>query len=555
VTPFIHFRLWLREAPDGERLAAGLAGLLFIALLVWALVPTGGSGAGGLVAAGAGTLTPGTSAGRSVTGAQSSGGSTAQASTQAGVGAGGTGTVNGSSGVGGVSAGAVGAGGVSTAPAGDGGAAPGGASPGGSSGSAGGPSGTAGGPSGTTSSCPTGASPSEGVTASQIHIGIALVALGGSVANSTFGVPTVQQQQQDFAAVVDAINKSGGVQCRQLVANYYQGDPLDQSNEHAVCLQAVQDHDFALLDPEALDTPTSARDCAPQNKVPLFDAAPIDDAEASQYAPYLMSTTASLDQTTKNLVYGLRQVGFFKSFKKIGVLEDDCYPDVKSSFASYMSQIGITGSEMSAADFGCPTDEPPPTNAQQAVLQFEAAGVTNVIDIGTGAPEVTNFTSFAQTQGYHPRYAMADFNWVAVTSASYEAPNATNFNGALSITPGALGAQNSGLPLGPALATCDQILTSHGLTPAEKQGQFFGGVTCNLLWTLQQAANHDPTLSRAGLRAGLDEVGSLALSFPNGPATFNASHPATGGGSWRPLDYASSCACWKVLSAAWQPDF
>ncbi|MHB8465964.1 MAG: type 1 periplasmic-binding domain-containing protein [Acidimicrobiales bacterium] len=526
MTPSMQFRLWLREAPGGERLAAGIGALVLAALIAWVVVPTNGRSSSGLLAAnGASSLSAGSAGAGAVAGTVAG-----QTRAQPNRDAGGTGT--GSSQTGGAG------------PAGPGGQVVDNGGPAQASASRGG-----------TSGCPTGSSPSTGVTATQLHVGIALVALAGSVGNTTFAVPTVEQQQQDFAAVVDAVNKAGGVQCRQLVATYYQADPLDQSNEHAVCLQAVQHHEFALLDPEALDTPTSARDCVPQHKLPLFDVAPVDALEVSQFAPYLVSATASLEQTTKNLVFGLRQLGFFNGFKKIGVLEDDCYADIKSDFASYMAQIGIRTSDMSVADFGCPTDTPPPTQAQQAVLQFEAAGVTHVIDIGTGSPEVTNFSSFAQSQGYHPRYGLADFNWVAVTSSSYEAPNASNFNGAISITPAAFGAQNSGTPLGAAIVACDQIMASHGLPPVEKQGQFFGGTVCNLVWLFVHAAERDPSLSQSGLRDGLDQLGHYDLSFPSGPATFTTAHPGTGGGSWRPVTYNGGCACWKVLNPTWQPDF
>lgn len=403
--------------------------------------------------------------------------------------------------------------------------------------------------------CSQAVEPSAGVTAQDIHIGVAVVAISGSVGNNLFGLPSPQQQQSDYAAAVDAINKSGGIQCRRLVASYYQGNPLDQSGEHSICLQAMQDHDFAVLDSEALDNPPSNRDCLPQNGVPLIDVAPLGTNELAQFSPYLFTDNESYAETARNFVLGARQRGWFPRGAKIGALEEDCVPELRSQFQADMAAAGIPASLIDVYDYGCPVDTVPPNQVEQAVLQFQSAGVTNVIGLETTATTLPNFSKLAQNQGYHPHYGMPDFGAVATTETANNEPDRSNFDGALAVTPTAYGAQNSGLPSSPATARCDQILTTHGQPRLEDQGVFYGGAACNLVWTFEQAAIQDRGLSRQGLSSGLERVGSFQFSFPGGPQDFGPAHPDTGGGYWRAVGFAGACGCWKVLDPTFRPSF
>src|SRR5687768_9315702 len=45
VTPLLQFRMWLRRGPSSERIAAGLASVLLVALMAWGVGSLGGTGA------------------------------------------------------------------------------------------------------------------------------------------------------------------------------------------------------------------------------------------------------------------------------------------------------------------------------------------------------------------------------------------------------------------------------------------------------------------------------------------------------------------------------
>ena len=536
MSPFLQFRLWARRAPSVERVSAGLAGLVVVALLVWALVPGSGAGSGSRSVQAGGT-TPGTNS--SSASAQAG---TPSAGAQPGAGP----TSSGSASLAPASAGVTSGSGSSNSGGTAGTSSPGAAAPGGA---------TAGAAS-SSSSCSNLTSTDQGVTPSQIHVGVVLVNLEGQAGNSLVGVPSPQQQQADFQAVFDSVNASGGVQCRKLVPTYYEGNPLDQAEEHATCLQIVQDKPFALLDVSAIDTPPSTRDCVPEAHIPFFDTVPLLKSEAQQqFYPYMFTYQGEYDHIMRDFAYGARQEGWFSGAQKVGILEEDCPQEVNANIAESLAEVGWSGSRVTTFDYGCPSGLIPPNEQEQAVLSFKTSGVTNVIDAVGGAGSSNDFSRVAQEQDYKPKYGIPDGGAVATFQSASFAPDPSNFNGALAITALQYGADTTPVPFSASTAKCDQIMAAGGQPPAEKQGVGFGGVACDQVWELVAGLTHDPTVTRAQLAAGLDSSGPLDFSFPDGPAVFDKPKVVTGGQFWRPVVYDGPCTCWKVKDATFRPNF
>jgi hypothetical protein len=404
--------------------------------------------------------------------------------------------------------------------------------------------------------CGTAGATDQGVTAKEIHIAIALVNLAGAAGNGLVGVPPVEQQQGDFQAVIDDLNKNGGIQCRKIVPTYYQGNPLDQSQEHSTCLQIVQDKPFALLDVSAIDTPPASRDCVPQAKIPLFDVVPILQSEAQKdYFPYEFTYFGQWDTIMRDTVLGARQLGWFDGAQKIGLLEEDCAPEMNTQLEGNLAQIGIQSSQISRFNYGCPPGLLPPNQTAQAVLQFKTSGVDHVIDVGIAG--ANDFSKQAQQQQYHPKYLLPDGGAVATFQSPQFAPDATNFDGALAITSSQYaGDHTPGVTLSAATKHCDEVMAAGGQPPLEQQGVAFGGVACNLTWMFAAAASHNQGLTRANMVNGLDQSGSLDMSFPQGPAKFDARpRNVTGGQFWRPVVYDGKCPCFRVADPTFRPNF
>jgi len=396
----------------------------------------------------------------------------------------------------------------------------------------------------------------QGVSATQINIDVDVANLGGQAGNSLVGLPSAQQEEATYQAAIDAANGAGGVRCRKLVAKYYEVNPLDQSSLEAACLQIVADHPFALLD-EGLSSPAGSptpRDCPPSYQVPEFGTQPLSQAEHDRFAPYLFSDGSTAEGVVNDWVFAAHQLGWFVGAKKIGLLEQDCVPDINHLALSDLAKVGIPLSQTTTFDFGCPNAIPPPNQVEQAVLQFKTAGVTHVMDDG-GVYE-NYFSKAAKAQDYQPKYSVGDQGTIALWDNPNFGPDPQNFSGALAITPTQYGAENTpGTAFNSQTSTCDKAMAAKGLPAAEHSPDGLSGVACVGVDMFVTAADRAPVLRRVDLAAGLQQAGHLDFSFPIGPGNFAASHGLHGGGYWRADTWYTACACFRVSDATFSPSF
>ncbi|HEX5268500.1 MAG TPA: ABC transporter substrate-binding protein [Acidimicrobiales bacterium] len=396
------------------------------------------------------------------------------------------------------------------------------------------------------------------MSANQIRIGVVLLSLAGPVGNQAVGVASPQAQQDMAQALIDDINKAGGVQCRKLVPTYYQVNPVDSVNQHSECLQIVQDGVFAVIDGGGFSYPIASRDCVVQNKIPLYSQVGIVPTEGNQqFYPYLFSPAATYDVDMRDVALGAKARGFFSSssgFHLLGVLDDDCTPEVNADLDTALSLAGVRPAQISRFVFACPPSGfAPPSAMAQAVEQFKLAGVTNVIPV-TGGGSFDTFTKIAQQQDFRPRYAVSDYDGLSSTVESTQGPDPQNFDGAVATIPWRTGQLASGLPADPATQRCNQEMTAHGL-PTMAEASAIQGVYCALLTMFTTSAERAPRLTRTALVDGLDASGTVGFSFPFADGTFNRAHKIAGGDYWRPIQWHAGCTCWKVLDPAFQPSF
>lgn len=543
MSPFFQFRLWLERASAASKASSAAATAIVVALLVWIAVPSTNSA----------ISVTSLGAGNSSQGAGSSGGGSGS------VGAAGT-SGNGAAASGSTQANATGSGAPSASTTGTGtsGAVA-------SSSGAGSATGPSSGASSTASTLPraSNSSPTGAGTAScsghgrPFKLGVVLIEIGSGSAslNGTFGVPQPSEQQADFQAAMDTINKAGGIDCHPVQGDYQTYNEIDPSTARSACLTFVQNHDFAVLNGFL---PSNSDVCPLQNHLPVFEEILIPGATARQYYPYYFSIAGSIDVVFNNAAQALGHMGYFgsaKGFKKLGVFYRDCIAGEYQSWIADVEAAGVPASAISSFDVGCPASVASPSTVEQAVLQFQQAGVTTVSTIDEAA-DLQEFTKEARGQGFRPQYVLPDDGTVATSGSSAAfAPDPTNFNGAIAITAYQYGAIASHLPETAATKTCDQIMTSHGQPSVYNSGDQYAGAVCNSLWMFQAAASHDPSLTQAGLAAGLGQAGSVAMSFPNGPDNFSVPGTTTAGEYWRPVSFHGSCSCWMVDSATFQPSY
>lgn len=546
MTPFLQFRIWFRRAHAGQRVSAIGAVAVVLALLVWAAVPSGNPAqssvaVGGTSSSGAQGLSGGSGA-PTATGA--SGGGSAGSAGSAGAATPSSGAVSGGTGSTGGTPGAVSSGSATGAP--------------GATGSAGGTvpavaSGATGATGGTGSTAPAGSTTQSCTKRGTMKIGVVVPTAAGGSINSVIGNPPTAQEESDYAAVLDSVNKAGGVDCYNLVGDYATADLTNPSSAQSGCLQFVQDKVFAVL---GGFEPLFSDDCLLQAHIPTFDQLAIPQGSAQKYYPYYFSDYSTYEVLYKNFVQAVDRMGYFGAghgFAKLGVFYESCNPEIHQALMADLAAVGVSGSKVSTYNLGCSGAFAPPNVIAQAVLQFKAAGVTTAT-IDDDIADAQTISDTASAQGWHPAWILPDYGEVAVTGSASEHPNASEFNGAVAITSSQYGAIGSNLPETPGTQQCDQIMKSHGLPTVYQSGDQFAGSACSQVWMLVAGLEHG-SLSAAGIVAGLQAVKSVTLSFPLGPNDFSAPGTTTGGQFWRTDTYNGTCQCWKVVNPAWSPSF
>jgi len=516
VRPSQEFRLWARRAPAPERAAAAVATVIALALLAWLLAPgsnpttdlaAGSSGAGP-----SGTAPAAGDGVSGVSGSAATGGSGAGTANQPVVGAG----------------------------------APSGAAPKAATGGAGTGAALAAG-------CPPAPAGTPGITATQIKVAIALTEVVGPAANSLFGIPSSAEQKNDYLAVVDDINRAGGIACRTVVANFYTVNPADQNQMHQQCLTIAASGVYAVLDAGGFAAiTTEPLTCFAQKRLPYFGAYLVPAWQALQFYPYILAFS-TYESVYRDTVFGLKSLGFFdptRGFKKLGYFFHNCDPRRIDVFRRSLQQT-VPDSQVVSYDLGCPTAFASPSDIQQAILRFRQAGVTHVTEAGA-IGDVSNFTTTAEQQGFRPKYGFPDEALVQISYGSMR-PNPNNLNGAIAITTSRNGENTTpGLPLAPGTAHCNAILAARQLrTPYEEPAG--AGNACSLMWMFQATVNHAPSLAAVALGAGLQRARSIEFSFPQGPNDFTADRTVSGGQFWRPLEFHGDCQCWRVMDPAFRP--
>jgi hypothetical protein len=543
MTPFLQFRIWARRASAAQLAATVLAASAALALIIWAAVPSARS----IQSVGTGGLSTGASASSNGAGGTGPGGNS-------------TGAVGSSSGLPGSSKGAGSTGG------GSGGTGPVGGS-GGGSGSGGTGSGSGATQSGGTTPVSSVSSPGGNTTTggtSQtgaaacskmgvLKIGVALPEAAGGTLNSIVRAPPVADEEADYSAVFDSVNKAGGVACYDLSPDYFQADETNPSSVQSGCLKFVQDKVFAVLggfEPASPDT------CLLQNHLATIEQLSIPAGDAHQYYPYYLAADATYETLYKNFVDASNQLGYFgtaKHFKKLGIFYRDCSAEVNRALLADLAAVGISGSKVDTVDLGCPAEFASTTTIESGILRFKNDGVTTVT-FDNDIIDIQNISNQAASANFYPFWDFPDDGAIAITASANFHPNSSEFNNAVSISDLAYGAIDSHLPLTPGTVACNKIMSSHGLVSVYQSPDNFAGSTCSLIWLLVAGIQHGGA-NPASLAAGLQAAKSVQISYPNGPNDFSAPGTTTGGEYWRPVTYHSSCQCWTVIKPDFSPSF
>jgi hypothetical protein len=300
---------------------------------------------------------------------------------------------------------------------------------------------------------------------------------------------------------------------------------------------------------------TTDQTCIAKAKIPNFWATPPHLPDVQKYSPYIMSYQPNFDELIKHYIHGAKNLGFFDGMRKLGILEQTCYPDENTAIARELRSVGIDPGQASVFNYGCDSSSVngDPSKDTAAVLQFKRAGVTHIVNVAYAND--ANFSRAADQQQYHPKFAhMEDASATAIQTGTQKPGN--SFNNTLLIETIETGAPNTpNYHYNRATMDCTKIMHSVGLPgPQEKPDAVYFGLACNHIAMFAAAAARAPALVRSQIATGLSKVGDISLAYPAGPERYDDPAVPTGGQYWRPGRWVTSCECWRVTDVRWHSD-
>lgn len=384
---------------------------------------------------------------------------------------------------------------------------------------------------------------SQGVTASDIKLGIAVldlrairqIGLGGALAGTT---PAEAQAYYRF--FIDEANRAGGVLGRKIVPAFTTFDPTDPSTDRRACLALTEDDKVfaAVIEPGFFGDAVLC--FTEEHGVPALEYSAEPDEWYRRSRGLLFTPGMSGDRLLRSLVRQLDGRGALRG-KKIGVVsttspteklpvDDALLPALES--AGYAVAYRSTISEQ--------TDQQP-SQIPVEISQMRRAGVDYVIWV-SNALVFTQWAQTAEGQGYRPAYAMTDINSASNDFTVQNVPGSTT---AVALTAIRDGEHHAKLAEPPKDAACRQRYERASGQVLERGGAKYQTAlrACGWVELFVAAARKAGTgLTPQSFSAAMQSVGPFDFPYfaPGAftPGKFGLADQV------RPKTYSSGCRCW-----------
>jgi hypothetical protein len=375
----------------------------------------------------------------------------------------------------------------------------------------------------------------QGVTPKTIKLGF-LIANTSNLAAAGFNVGVNGDQGKVVTAWFNELNRTGGIDGRQLTNYNYTFDVLDTNDMTAGCKTMTQDQKvFSVITTGGYDS-TAQLCIAKENKTPLISTDPEPASWYPQSAPYLWATFMNKDRLFLNQAKWLASSGYVRSTDKVGVIYHDIpnvAPSVTGTLLPALARNGIHPTDVVklASDSNQALAQ-----IQNAVLDMRTKGVTFVI-FDMNLIFKTQFMQYAQNQQWFPRYTDTDeyFGCEDFVTTTYP-PQAFNGTECLGTTLAGINPQH--YPVTAFTKYADQVYdrtypqgySTNGSSEMSQQEQQLTNYELGseiLLWAnAAKRAGPNPTRAQWGIQMGrtgawTEQVGYCSASF--GPAKWDGS--------------------------------
>jgi hypothetical protein len=318
-----------------------------------------------------------------------------------------------------------------------------------------------------------------GVTDTTITFGVTY-ATDTAQANAAAGASDVDggDIRRYYDAMVDEVNRTGGVAGRKLVANYYETSTTSSETADnqrlAACEHWVNDvKAFAWLDA----TSEAARACAEQHGLlSLSGGGNAVKRTFVRYPHYLEPAGIALETYEGGTVSGLAKTDYYGTAPVIGIVtwDDPSFRTaVEHGMVPELTKLGLKAKVISYVDVAQAYSGVGSTSASisNAILRFRREGVTHVFvadgpsGVCLGACLTVLWLRGAASQRYYPRYGLNDLNSPqAGIDAKLWGPD--DLRGSRAFTVGDFDdASDAGVTKNPSRLRCLAIMKRHGMVP------------------------------------------------------------------------------------------
>jgi hypothetical protein len=437
----------------------------------------------------------------------------------------------------------------------------------------GGPAGTTGGstgPGGTATGGTTGPATvtagavGPGITATTIYVGAAYfpdaananAALGASGANAG-------DQRDYYNAVIDDLNKRGGVLGRKVVPIYSEykaasTDSFDVQSESA-CNTWTKDHKVFVL----MFRGRVLQECA-RKAGTLITSGTGEPGPVYSRLPNLIDPgEVRLERLGQATVSGLGRQKYFSPTTewpsgKVGIIswDDANYRyGVSNGYLAALKRLGKTADAAFIAEpqtAGAISDSSAAVSS--AVLKFRSAGIDHVF-IQDGPAGVFGlggltllFLQNAKSQNYYPRYG---FN--ANNVPGYSIYPADQQHGMLAVDyTDYMPEQDAGIGANPARSRCLAIMAKYGVTANDQTTRGTAAQACQDIWFVESLLRRASQPTLQGAIAAAESLGtSFQSPFTYGTRLGRGRHD--GAELARTAMYDDTCSCMRFTSRPYAP--
>lgn len=367
-----------------------------------------------------------------------------------------------------------------------------------------------------------------GITDTTIKYGIVAVD-DPNAGNNAAGINTanVHRIDETYGAVIDDLNKRGGINGRQvkLVVHRFENGTTSEQLQSQACEKFTKD-DPVFIGP---DLGESALTCFEKAGMAMVGGGHVGYGQ-SQYKryPHLLTVGAfTLEHQVANNVRGFKAAGWMSGWNPttgtaasgpthVGVVAFDI-PVYREAVEKSM-RPALTAAGVKEVDvfYIRPNLNDGQADAQAAVLQFKSEGVSHVtfLDNSGGLLELV-FATNANSQGYFPRFGCDSGSCNQIVA---EQMPQSSLRGAALVGWSPL----NDVPASkdyvlPERKRCEKVMVDAGMSPYSRNDMNVMANVCEGVWFFEEAARAaGPQLTADTLLAGAFAVGKDFAS----PATF-----------------------------------